>query len=1017
MTYRSALAWLAALGLAALALAGPATATPNPQLTALVRGVDSEANRSTALNIGSMQVSVRVHGGIAETVVTARFDNPTESLLEGSFTLAMPTGSVVTGYALDVGDRMIDGVLVDQIEARRAYETRVRQRIDPGLGEVSRGFEFKTRVYPIQPGKSRTVRVRFVTPLDPKSGYALPLSHEQKIGRLTISVEASGLAALQRLTVPGAAGAEWRRDGERLIFSHSADNAKLDGTLAIAASERAAPLLVGRDDRGESWFELEDKGGAGGRAPRPASVVLLWDRSLSRGDDLIEAEIGLARDYIERARPQWIDLILFDSGRSERVRLRNAGEVEARLRGVTYRGGSSFAGIAARPVAADSCLLFTDGLITLGRRALPPLDCPLTIVSSARDADRPWLGALARGGGGEALHLTATNRAELLTRLTRQTARIAAVRSSGGEPVNYVQLDAPAGGWRIVGPMPRTGSLVVRLAGLGAGESERIYSPRGAAASWAGAAALWASDQLAVRAASDEEKRDDVIAFARRHSVAGPDISFLVLETAQDYSEARIDPPVSFPAEQMVQYRQAVADRKKNDEAERERRFTELLERWEQQKTWWRKRFDPNAKADPTADRTAQPVPAPPPPAPSPVLEAPPPQPVPPAPQSMGQVPTARVDSSVTITGSRIPQPNLESVTPVTVLNSQEVRLQGTTRTEDLINNLPQVMASPAIQVERAEWASDRPYLKALKAAKPADRERVLAEQQVAHGSLPAFWLDVSLYYYETGRREEALRLLLSALELPTRDSETLGIVAERLIRWGDLERGIALYERMVAMDREHPQPRRGLALALARRAAATRGTQAKADLERAIAILSELVLEVDDQDYEGFNLVSLTELNAIIARYRRLGGTGVPLDPRLIANLDLDLRIVIEWKNEQVDVDMWLVEPNGELASYWNDDTAIGGRLSSETTDGSGPEQYMLRVSPSGVFELKAEIWSDDSLNPNGTARLIGRLIRNFGRANQQEELVEVELSPREGPEDQDDDDATPVARIRIRR
>ncbi|MDB5693815.1 MAG: TonB-dependent receptor [Alphaproteobacteria bacterium] len=51
---------------------------------------------------------------------------------------------------------------------------------------------------------------------------------------------------------------------------------------------------------------------------------------------------------------------------------------------------------------------------------------------------------------------------------------------------------------------------------------------------------------------------------------------------------------------------------------------------------------------------------------------------------------------TIVITGSRIPQPNLTSVSPVTVINSQEVRLSGTTRTEDLLNALPQVTASQA---------------------------------------------------------------------------------------------------------------------------------------------------------------------------------------------------------------------------------------------------------------------------------------------------------------------------------
>ena len=42
------------------------------------------------------------------------------------------------------------------------------------------------------------------------------------------------------------------------------------------------------------------------------------------------------------------------------------------------------------------------------------------------------------------------------------------------------------------------------------------------------------------------------------------------------------------------------------------------------------------------------------------------------------------------VTGSRIPSPNLTSIAPVASVNSQEVRLTGTTRIEDLINSLPQ---------------------------------------------------------------------------------------------------------------------------------------------------------------------------------------------------------------------------------------------------------------------------------------------------------------------------------------
>lgn len=81
----------------------------SPELTARVDGVVGA--ESEALKIAQLDVSVRIHGSMATTEMTVRFDNPTGQTLEGEFALDLPKGSVVTGYALDVGQDMIDGVL------------------------------------------------------------------------------------------------------------------------------------------------------------------------------------------------------------------------------------------------------------------------------------------------------------------------------------------------------------------------------------------------------------------------------------------------------------------------------------------------------------------------------------------------------------------------------------------------------------------------------------------------------------------------------------------------------------------------------------------------------------------------------------------------------------------------------------------------------------------------------------------------------------------------------------------
>ena len=48
----------------------------------------------------------------------------------------------------------------------------------------------------------------------------------------------------------------------------------------------------------------------------------------------------------------------------------------------------------------------------------------------------------------------------------------------------------------------------------------------------------------------------------------------------------------------------------------------------------------------------------------------------------------------IIVTGSRIPQPNLESAAPVSVVSDQEVKLSGATRIEDVLNQLPSAVAS-----------------------------------------------------------------------------------------------------------------------------------------------------------------------------------------------------------------------------------------------------------------------------------------------------------------------------------
>jgi uncharacterized protein YfaP (DUF2135 family) len=153
--------------------------------------------------------------------------------------------------------------------------------------------------------------------------------------------------------------------------------------------------------------------------------------------------------------------------------------------------------------------------------------------------------------------------------------------------------------------------------------------------------------------------------------------------------------------------------------------------------------------------------------------------------------------------------------------------------------------------------------------------------------------------------------------------------------------------------------------------------------------------------------MIALMEANALIPKLRQLGGSP-DLDSRLVALLDVDIRVVVDWTTDATDLDLWVDEPTRERAIYNNPRTVIGGHLSNDMTAGYGPEEYLLHRAPSGTYTVQANVFSSDRIDPNGASVLTAHLFRNFGRPNQQEEVVDIELK-------RDENGAKMIGRIGI--
>lgn len=955
------------------------TAAANPEIVGYWSGIEDEDNRvaTSDLIISRMQIEISQRGAMIDTTIEAVLSNRSQNRdapVEARFGLGLPAQAVVTGYALDIGGVMVAGTLLDQPKARRVYENEVRKGIDPGLAEIS-GNMFRTRVYPIAPQGSRTIRVSFSAPANAQDGFMLPLQGARIAGPVTVRYSGSAIRGAPRIALPWGGtlavqrvGAWWK--GE--VTSQASTS--LTGPLRVAGFESPTTLVVSQHGSRQTFFEL-----AGGRPKRaaptaasePGRLRIYWDRSWSRADDRLDTEMGLLEDYLAARPAAAIDLVSFAEDAPVVTSIANAAGLRAALQAQRYLGATRLTGLdALKLAAADTCLLFTDGARTLDPAAEFAPDCRLQVITSAADADTAFLSNLAQDSGGQLLILTADNRAQAAAALARPGAGVVRVRSASGRRISFRSMAVPGGGWHIVGPMADEEGVRVWIAGdNGRVSIEQYDRDSGVAERHDGAGALWAAGEVA-RLADDPLQRDNMVKLARKYQVASASLAFLVLEGPEQYVAADVEPPKGgFDDEWRANYREMRKD-KDGEAQEAQAEHLDMVRRnWAERKAWSTQQFNANAKpkrvrqneeAADGADAAA-------------VVMAPPPPPPPPSPPLPSPVATANAE-----------EPAAEAVADEADRN---IVVSGN-RIEAPAQSLPVAISATSVgdaKIEVADLLSDGPYIKALDAA-PADaREAVLLEQAKLYGTLPGFWLDIAEWYRSKGDDRMAARLLLTALDAPTADDETRQIVAFRLQRDGQIELAVALLEQLAVTNAERPQPHRLLALALAQRGK-------PADLERAFSLLTGVALTPFNSAFEGIEVVSLMEANALIPRLDR-DGLAWELAPEFVALVDTDVRIVIEWTNDDADIDLWVVEPNGERVYYSHKLSAAGGTISNDMTDGYGPEEYVVRRASQGDYQVRIHGYSPDRINPNGTGRVTVRLIRDFGRPTQRDQLVDAEI------------------------
>ncbi len=954
--------WIASFTCITFAVLGTAQNLTAPRIPPLLQVSGAE----TPVALRSVDIDTVVMGGLAQTTVEMVFFNPNARPLEGNLDFPLRDGQSVTGFALDFEGKLRPAVPVEKAKGRQVFEAIERKRVDPALLEQTAGNHFKLRIFPIPAHGSRRVQLRYVESLS-RAGkdmrLSLPLGYVAGVEALSLRIAAQGLGGK-----PAAVGAlgdvEFKRKGRGWVADVRRISFKGSGDLTLNLPMAEGPQVYAQEFDGSTYF-LAEVPVEETAAPRtlPKRMGLLWDSSASARKRDIASELAVLDAYFKAAGTLQVSLVRLrdhaDAAEDFSVHDGDWSALRKSLLATIYDGASNLSDW--KPQAGiGEYLLFSDGLDNYRTHSFPKVDANqrlFALHAAGANADGQRLRAWSEASGGSLIAISASGLDAAKKALLEERPRLLSETLVGGEALVHESATPRNGLFRIAGRLRGNGGELQLQYRDGQGRTKSLALPVEASEAVANGpiAQLWAGYQIDGLSTDPETNRAGIRRLGQQFGMVTAETSLIVLETVQDYVAHDIVPP----GELLAAYTE-LKSQQANEKASSEKgRINEVAAAFDQKIEWWKKSWpkgEPERKQRVAVAAAAGAYPEAAPMADAPMLSRSIAPPVAAAAAADGYADANTLDS-IQVTGARLSE-------------------------EEIAESKKDGSNSGDISIALQAWEPDSAYARRLREA-PKDRiYAVYLDERDSYANSTAFYLDVADLLFQKGQDALALRVLSNLAELELENRHVLRVLAYRLMQAKQPALAVPVFEQVKRLGEEEPQSFRDLGLAYA----------AVGKSQEAIEQLYEVVKREWDGRFDGVKLIALAELNDIAANATQRPDTG-RVDPRLLRNLPLDLRVVLSWDSDNSDMDLWVTDPNGEKCYYGNQHTYQGGLMSDDFTGGYGPEEFSLRDAKPGKYKVEANFFGDRQQLVTGATTLQLKLTTHFGSGKAKEQLVTMRL------------------------
>lgn len=943
------------------------------------------------VRISDVKVDVKIIGTMAVTTVDMIFFNPNQRILEGQFEFPLGEGQQISRFALDINGKLREGVVVEKQKGQQVFEDVIRLQVDPGLLEKTKGNNFKTRVYPLPAQGTRRIVLAYEQELKQDKGshrFHLPVQYgELDNFDLQVTVFSSPQSPEVEETPWG--NFSFDRANDAFIATYSKKDFKKQGQLVFSVPQQTEQTVFVEKGEisGDTYFYANVQHGINQAKDKKTSIStidLYWDASASMTKRDVERELNFLEAYLRELGSVKINLYSFNIYCNEIGSFKfdkDYAKLKETLRNMPYDGATQYGALnfqrSILSSKADRIMLFSDGIITFGKAEATLGKTPVIVVSSQLSADYSQLNYLASATGGSYVNLMQQSTEEA----------VASVRGTG---VCFISADYNPSEIADFGPMmPQlikeedvfsvTGKLKTASARitLHFGSDNKVLSSKTIVLKRSMAhdydnivERMWAEKQIAGLDIRYEKNKETIEALGKRFNIVTRNTSLIVLDDINDYVRYEITPP----AELREQYDRLLANKKAREKrafAESDlmkRRIEHVLPMFNARKEWWNTTFPKNCAPETKKRQAMDGI----------MFDE----------EVVAQDQVAVMD----IAFSSLVAEESEVQAEAMMEEASSRRVVGD-RTADMKeeSELPAVKSERIDQPNRAviqlkAWNPDTPYMAQLK--KKSDKELYSTYLSIKeeYKAAPSFYLDVSSLFEERGLKKEALVILSNLAEMEVEDYGLFRVLANRLRQLEYMDYAISYFEQVLELRPFEPQSYRDLGLAYAN----------NGEYQKSVNTLYKIVKESWDGRFPEIEVIALEEMNQVIAEARRKGVSLnlSEIDKRLIYEMPVDIRIVLNWDTDNSDMDLWVTDPCGEICIYSNPRTHIGGLLSRDFTGGYGPEEFLIKEAKPGKYTIQANYYGSRQQTLIGATTIYLDIYTYYSSGKEKKETITLRLT-----------------------